>query len=138
MPFCPDKLILAGFLGSFALYQLPALAGRHDDRDLIALTQRTVNNPHSAMQSESEKVGVAKKGGPRDSHRSFDSLALHKRCRCTAAFRASDYLYRFLRSPSADQHLDAHEEIPVRFELRKSRPHLLTHGAAVHVGKRQI
>src|SRR2546422_4318880 len=27
---------------------LPALAGRHDDGDLISLTRRTVNNPHSA------------------------------------------------------------------------------------------
>src|SRR5436853_6864199 len=32
MSFCPDKPILTGFLGSFALYQLPALAGRHDGR----------------------------------------------------------------------------------------------------------
>ena len=32
MSFCPDKPILAGFVGSFALYQLPALAGRHDGR----------------------------------------------------------------------------------------------------------
>ena len=30
MSFCPDKPILAGFLGIFGLYQLPALAGRHD------------------------------------------------------------------------------------------------------------
>src|SRR5438874_7223119 len=36
--------ILAGFLGSFALYQLPALAGRRDDRDLISLTRRIVNH----------------------------------------------------------------------------------------------
>jgi hypothetical protein len=27
MSLCPDKSILAGFLGSFALYQLPARAG---------------------------------------------------------------------------------------------------------------
>jgi hypothetical protein len=51
MSFCPDKPILAGFLGSFALYPLSALAGRHDG-DLICLTQRAVNNPNPAMKAE--------------------------------------------------------------------------------------
>src|SRR4029450_1325004 len=32
MSFCPDKPILAGFLGSFAPYPFSALAGRHDRR----------------------------------------------------------------------------------------------------------
>jgi hypothetical protein len=37
MSFCPDKPILAGFLGSFALYQLPALADRHDGSYMPAM-----------------------------------------------------------------------------------------------------
>src|SRR5262245_25984738 len=32
MSCCPDKPILAGFLGSVAACPLPALAGRHDGR----------------------------------------------------------------------------------------------------------
>jgi hypothetical protein len=42
-PFCPDKPILAGFLDNFALCLFSALAGHHDDRDLISLTRRVVN-----------------------------------------------------------------------------------------------
>src|SRR5712691_3263087 len=33
-PFCSDNMILVRFSASFAQYPLPALAGRHDDRDL--------------------------------------------------------------------------------------------------------
>jgi len=36
-PFCPDHAVLAGFSGSFAPCPLSALAGRHDDGDLICL-----------------------------------------------------------------------------------------------------
>src|SRR5436309_2091026 len=41
---------------------LSALEGLHDG-DVICLARPPVNNPPPAMQSESEKVGVAKKGG---------------------------------------------------------------------------
>jgi hypothetical protein len=58
---CPDKPILAGFVGSFALYQLPTLAGRHDDRDLISLTRQPVNTPHPAMTMRTES-GVSSIG----------------------------------------------------------------------------
>src|SRR6516165_12783112 len=43
-------------------------------------------------ESNIDPAEVAKNGGLRDSHGSADSLTLHKRCRCTPAFRASDYL----------------------------------------------
>ena len=39
---------------------LPALAGRHDNGNLICLTRQPVNAPHPAIRTES---GVAKKGG---------------------------------------------------------------------------
>jgi len=52
-PFCPDNMLLAGFSGSFAQYPLPALAGRHDDGDVICLTRHAVNNPNPSMKSES-------------------------------------------------------------------------------------
>jgi hypothetical protein len=52
IPFCPDKAMLAGFLGSFALYLLSALAGRHNDADVISLIRRAVNNPNPAMKAE--------------------------------------------------------------------------------------
>jgi hypothetical protein len=71
-------------------------------------------------------------GGPRPSAAPSVSTVM------TIDARTDKLLYRALRSPSADQHLDAHEQLPVRFELRKSRPHLLTHGAAVHVAKLQL
>jgi hypothetical protein len=44
LPLCPDKVILAGLLGSFAAYPFSALAGRHDG-EFIFLTQCAVNNP---------------------------------------------------------------------------------------------
>jgi hypothetical protein len=47
--FCPDNALLVWFSGSVALYLLSALAGRHDDEDVISLTRRTVNNPNPAM-----------------------------------------------------------------------------------------
>ena len=68
MSLCPDKPILAGVLGSFALYQLPALAGRHDNGNLICLTRQPVNTPHPAMRTES---GVAKNGGLRDATKDY-------------------------------------------------------------------
>jgi hypothetical protein len=43
---------LSGLLMPFRPYLLPALAGRHDDEAVICLTQRTVNTPNPAMQSE--------------------------------------------------------------------------------------
>ena len=58
MSLCPDKPILAGFLGSFALYQLPALAGRHDGRNLISLTRSSVNNPNPIIQSGRVVLGA--------------------------------------------------------------------------------
>jgi hypothetical protein len=51
LPFCPDKTILAGFSDSFAPCAVSALAGHHDDEDLICLTRRAVNTAHPAMQS---------------------------------------------------------------------------------------
>src|SRR2546423_2401778 len=39
-----------------AYFLLPALAGRHDDADLISLTRRAVNKPTLAMQSERRAV----------------------------------------------------------------------------------
>src|SRR6266567_314624 len=48
MSFCPDKPILAGFLGSFAPCSVSTLAGRHDG-DVISLPRPTVNTPHPAM-----------------------------------------------------------------------------------------
>jgi hypothetical protein len=52
MAFCPDKPILAGLSGGFDQYPVSALAGRHDDEDVICLTPPAVNNPHPAMQCE--------------------------------------------------------------------------------------
>src|SRR5437764_245863 len=43
----------------YPTHALPALAGRHDDENLISLTRRAVNTPHPAMKAES---GVAKNG----------------------------------------------------------------------------
>ena len=37
-------------------------------------------------------VAAIKNVSPRDNHGSFDPLTLHKRCRCTPEFRASDYI----------------------------------------------
>ena len=37
-------------------------------------------------------VAAIKNVGPRDYYGSFDPLTLHKRCRCTLEFRASDYV----------------------------------------------
>jgi hypothetical protein len=54
MSFCPDKPILAGFLGTFAPYPFSALAGRHDNGDVICLTRRTVNSLYPAMKFENE------------------------------------------------------------------------------------
>jgi hypothetical protein len=56
LPLCPDKVILAGLLESFAPYPFSALAGRHDNGDLISLTRPAVNSPNPAMQSE--RVGL--------------------------------------------------------------------------------
>jgi hypothetical protein len=44
--------LVAGLAGSCAPYPFSVLAGRRDDKDLISLTQPTVNNQNSAMQSE--------------------------------------------------------------------------------------
>jgi hypothetical protein len=67
MSFCPDKPILAGFLGSFAPYPFLALAGHHDDKDVICLTQHAVNNAHTAIKSKHGGLrgwgSVAKNGG---------------------------------------------------------------------------
>jgi hypothetical protein len=38
VPFCPDSEVFAGFSGSLAYYLFSALAGRHDDEDVIGLT----------------------------------------------------------------------------------------------------
>src|SRR6266568_4115684 len=51
-PFCPGNAILAGFSSSFAQCPLSALAGRHDDGDLICLARRAVNNPNPSMKAE--------------------------------------------------------------------------------------
>jgi hypothetical protein len=61
MPFRPDNVILARFSSSFAPYLFSALAGRHDDEDLICLTRRTVNNLPPPMKSE--RVVLGEKGG---------------------------------------------------------------------------
>src|SRR6516165_78150 len=45
MSLCPDNVILAGFLGSFAPCPVSALAGYHDG-DVICLRRQPVNNPH--------------------------------------------------------------------------------------------
>src|SRR5262249_11918462 len=63
IPFCPDKPILAGFPGSFALSLFFTLAGRHDDAEVICLRRQPVNNPNPVIQPEREKIGVTKKGG---------------------------------------------------------------------------
>jgi hypothetical protein len=47
-------------------HTLPALAGRHDDENLISLTRPSVNNPNLIIQSERVVLGeqaiVSKKG----------------------------------------------------------------------------
>jgi hypothetical protein len=43
MSFCPDKPMLAGFLGSFAPCSVSTLAGHYDDEGVIYLRQRVVN-----------------------------------------------------------------------------------------------
>jgi hypothetical protein len=63
MPFCRDNALLAGFSGSFAQDLLSALAGRHDDGDVISLTRRAVNNPNSSQGYGVRESAVAKKGG---------------------------------------------------------------------------
>ena len=40
------------FSSSFARCPLPALAGRHNDDDVISLARRTVNNPNPAMKQK--------------------------------------------------------------------------------------
>src|SRR6516165_10685053 len=45
MSLCPDNVILAGFLESFAPCSFSALAGYHDG-DVICLRRQPVNNPH--------------------------------------------------------------------------------------------
>src|SRR5215471_11200624 len=51
-PYRPDHAVLAGFSGSFTPCPLSALAGRHDDGDLLCLTRRAGNNPHSSVKSD--------------------------------------------------------------------------------------
>jgi hypothetical protein len=45
MPFWPDKVILAGFSGNFALYLSSDLAEQPDNEPVIYLTWLAVNNP---------------------------------------------------------------------------------------------
>src|SRR6266436_3184482 len=49
MPLCPGNALIAVSSGSFALYLLSVLVGRHDDADLISLTRRAVHNPNPSM-----------------------------------------------------------------------------------------
>ena len=49
--------------GSFAPCPVPALAGRHDDADVICLTRGAVNTPHLAMRFESEQGAVSNDAG---------------------------------------------------------------------------
>jgi hypothetical protein len=59
--FCTDKAILAWFSGTFAQCPLSALAGRHDNGNLICLLARAaVNYPYPSMKSEC--VGLYEKG----------------------------------------------------------------------------
>ena len=55
MSFCPDKPILAGFLGSFAPCSVSTLAGHYDDEGVISLWQRVVNVMQSACRVVSQK-----------------------------------------------------------------------------------
>src|SRR6267142_3118023 len=48
VPFSPDKAILVGSSGSFAPWPVSALAGRHDDEDVICLRRCAVNTPYPA------------------------------------------------------------------------------------------
>src|SRR2546428_542690 len=47
-----DKTTRMRLIGLPPFHRLPALAGRHDDEDVICLTCYTVNNPTPAMRSE--------------------------------------------------------------------------------------
>src|SRR3712207_6099515 len=51
-PFRPPHALLAGVSSSVAPCVFSALAGRHDDGDVICLTRRAVNTPHPSMKSE--------------------------------------------------------------------------------------
>ena len=53
VPWCPDNALLVRLSGSSALYLLSALAGCHDDGDVICLRRQAVNNPNPAMKAES-------------------------------------------------------------------------------------
>jgi hypothetical protein len=45
-PFCPDKVLLAGFSGRFAQGPLSAISGHHPG-GIVCLSGREINNPHS-------------------------------------------------------------------------------------------
>ena len=57
MSLCPDKPIMAGFLGSFAPCSVSTFAGRHD-RDVICLRRRVVNVTQSGCRVVSQKMEV--------------------------------------------------------------------------------
>jgi hypothetical protein len=48
--FCPDNVLLVGYSGSFAQCPVSALAGRHDNGNLICLTRAAVNSPNPRDQ----------------------------------------------------------------------------------------
>ena len=65
---------------------------------------------------------------PRDYHGSFDPLTLHKHCRCTPEFRASDYFYL---SKAVLPYLHAGSAIinTTSITAYKGSPHLLDYAA---------